>query len=76
VVHNAVRILDTGGRKPMITLEQIRRNGGCYDTKKYRYIIDTTTWEIKRTLITNLGTTTMLDKNAWETVKTEKGERK
>ena len=58
-----------------ITFEQIRRNGGCYDTKKYRYIIDTTTWEIKRTLITKLGTTAMLDKNAWETVKTGKGEK-
>lgn len=52
-----------------ITFEQIRRNGGCYDTKKYRYIIDTMTWEIKRTLITNLGTTAMLNPDVWEIVK-------
>lgn len=55
-------------KKSRITHEQIARNGGIYDTSKYRYIIDTTTDEIKRTLISNLGTTAMLDKGAWEYV--------
>lgn len=52
-----------------VSYDKIARNGGIYDTAKYRYIIDTTTGEIKRTLISNLGTTAMLDKNVWEVVK-------
>lgn len=55
-----------------ITYQQIAREGGAYDTQKYRYIIDTQTNEIKRTLLSNLGTTAMLAKDAWETVKTER----
>lgn len=51
-----------------VSYDKIARNGGIYDTAKYRYIIDTTTDEIKRTLISNLGTTAMLDKNVWEVV--------
>lgn len=47
--------------------EKIARAGGVYDTKKYRYIIDGN-GTIKRTLIENLDTTAMLEKDAWEVV--------
>ena len=51
-----------------VSYEKIARNGGIYDTAKYRYIIDTTTGEVKRTLISNLDTTAMLEKDVWEVV--------
>ena len=52
-----------------ISYEKIARAGGVYDTKKYRYIIDTTTGDIKRTPLVNLDTTAMLRLDAWEIVK-------
>lgn len=52
-----------------ITYAKIAQNGGIYDTKNYRYVIDTVTDEIKRTRIENLDTTAMYDRNVWEVVK-------
>lgn len=49
------------------TYDKIARAGGIYDTKKYRYIIDTKTGDIKRIRIELLDTTAARD--SWETVK-------
>lgn len=47
---------------------KIARAGGILDTNKYRYVaIDRDT--AKRALITNLGTTAMLEQDAWEILK-------
>ena len=48
--------------------DTIARAGGAYDTRKYRYIIDTTTREIKRAKLEDLDTTAMLEPGAWVTV--------
>ena len=48
--------------------EKIAREGGAYDTKKYRYVIDAP-GEIKRCLLSDLDTTAMLKPDAWKIVK-------
>lgn len=44
------------------------REGGVYDTQKYRYRIDTSTGELKRALLDDLDTTAMYLPGAWKTV--------
>ena len=54
---------------------KIERNGGIYDTKKYRYCIDSATGNVKRIELDALDTTAALtDKSeynpyGWETIK-------
>lgn len=63
----------TGRKGKTMNKEKMRqniiRNGGVYDTKKYRYIIETTTGDIYRVELCKLGTTEMLDTfGAWKKV--------
>lgn len=50
--------------------DKIANEGGVYDTKKYRYVIDPCTKDIKRLPLVYLDTTTALDLSEWKTVKT------
>lgn len=56
----------------LMTIKAMRnkviREGGAYDTKKYRYIIDARDGKLKRVELSKLDTTAMLDKNVWEVV--------
>jgi len=47
---------------------KIIREGGVYDARKYRYDIDTDKGVVRRTELSNLDTTAMLDKDAWKTL--------
>lgn len=47
--------------------DKIVRAGGVYDTKKYRYIIDTSTKEIKRIPLDKLDTAAA--KDSWVVIK-------
>jgi hypothetical protein len=47
--------------------DKIARAGGIYDTKKYRYIIDLSTGDIKRIPLEYLDTTSADD--GWEIVR-------
>lgn len=48
--------------------KKIARAGGIWDARKYRYDIDLTHNVIRRTLLSNLDTTAMLEKDAWEII--------
>lgn len=52
-------------KKSRISWKKIAKNGGAYDTRKYRYIIDNN-GDIKRTELINLDTTAMLRPDVWE----------
>lgn len=49
-----------------VNYHKIAENGGSYNTKEYRYVIDPSSGEVLRIRLSKLGTTAALDPRSWE----------